>query len=151
MQHFANKLWNIARFILANTGPEDFKDTTRPPECSSAIQDRNQTFLYGFIGIEQSVTANLERFALHEAAQDIYQFTWHTFADQYLEESKSYLADPQTAAITRKVLAYTLVTILKLLHPFMPFVTEEIWENLPSKDTDMLLVSPWPGHADKKA
>ena len=84
----------------------------------------------------------MENFRLHEAAQEIYQFTWHEFADIYIETSKAQLADEQQKANTQQILNHSIIQILKLLHPFMPFVTEEIWGKLGQKD--LLIINSWP-------
>lgn len=122
MKHFANKLWNIARYVLGKTKPEDFGKNFKKSDLASAI------------------TADLERHAFHEAAQRIYDFTWHDFADKYIESTKDTDDDE-----TRRTLAGTLEVILKLLHPFMPFVTEEIWSKLPTwEGKKLLIVEEWP-------
>ncbi len=132
---FANKLWNIARYVLVKIGP-DYQPSAPP---KSDITAKAQE-------IADSVTADIEAFRFSDAAHDLYDFVWHDIADKYLEESKN--RDDKEAKDT---LFHLLTISLKLLHPFMPFVTETIWEYLPSKDTELLLISPWPGHADKKA
>ncbi len=132
---FANKFWNIARYILMKTGP-DYKPSAPP---KSDITEKAQK-------IADSVTANIEAFRFSDAAHDLYDLVWHDLADKYLEESKN-----RDDKETKDTLFHLLTVSLKLLHPFMPFVTETIWGYLPSKDTDLLLISPWPGHADKKA
>jgi valyl-tRNA synthetase len=95
-----------------------------------------------------SATNNLENFRLHEAAQEIYQFVWHEFADVYVEASKQQMQDGAMAENTKKILLYVLINSIKLLHPFMPFITEELWSklyeaNLLGKDP-VLMVSKWP-------
>ena len=94
-----------------------------------------------------SATNHLENFQLHEAAQDIYQFTWRELADIYLEKSKEQLDNPELADNTKKILLHNLIMVLKLLHPFMPFVTEHIWQLLKNQGltkTDLLMVAEWP-------
>jgi valyl-tRNA synthetase len=138
MKHFANKLWNIARFTLMSTDGE-------VPEIQPGPQtDADKAVLEHLTQTRATVTSNIEKFQLHEAAQAIYQFTWHEFADIYLEASKPQLLDSQKEN-TGKILLYTLDQILKLLHPFMPFVTEEIYAKLPKQDKKLLLVENWPG------
>jgi valyl-tRNA synthetase len=134
MKHFANKLWNIARYVLATVPSEVFADLNRPDATSDADHDILAKLDQAVAG----VTRNLERFALHEAAQQAYDFAWHELADKYLEAQK--------ASPNAPLLAYCLTTTLKLLHPFTPFVTEELWgriygTNDPKK---LLMVAPWP-------
>ena len=137
MKHFANKLWNIGRFILSYG--DKLQVTSDKAEAKT---DADKEILSKLEQAIKSATSNLENFHLHEAAQDIYQFTWHEFADVYIEESKKQLADENLKESTYNLLAYNLLTVLKLLHPFMPFVTEEIWGKLNQKD--LLMVSQWP-------
>jgi len=138
MKHFGNKVWNIARFILANSEPplplgegwgEGYTDADR-----EILKKLDQTI--------KNVTDHLEKFRLHEAAQEIYQFTWYELADKYIEVSKKQLADENLKASTLNTLHNTLITTLKLLHPFMPFVTEEIWSKLEQKN--LLIIAKWP-------
>lgn len=137
MKHFTNKLWNIARFILASTTEESFKNLPKPQtEADKSILEKlDQT--------SKEVTNNLEKFVLHEAAQSIYQFVWHELADVYLEESKQQLKNPELSDSTRTVLAHSLVKILKLLHPFIPFITEALWVKIQLADKKMLMVEKW--------
>jgi valyl-tRNA synthetase len=90
----------------------------------------------------QVTTQALEEFHFHEAAQAIYQFTWHELADQYIEASKAQLKEAATSSSTQTILAYTLTTSLRLLHPFIPFITEHIWGLIyPDK---VLALETWP-------
>ena len=88
------------------------------------------------------MTKNLESLNLHEAAQSIYHFTWKELADVYIEASKEQLKDPKLKDNTLLTLNFLLSTTLKLLHPFMPFITEEIWSKLNQKD--LLIINKWP-------
>lgn len=139
MKHFTNKVWNIARFIFANTETGHY--TSKAP---AAITQADQAILEALGRTFEMVTKNINQFVLHEAAQEIYQFVWHNFADIYLEASKPQLQDTTQKENTQKILAYCLTQILKLLHPFMPFVTEEIWSKLPESKRNLLMVEPWP-------
>ncbi len=143
---FANKLWNIARFVLENQEGYDFTfDTT--------LLDFDMHTLHAGLEAElKSVVTlineqmNKQRYDL--ASEMIYHFVWSRFADEIIEESKTVLAstDANTRFARQALLARYLVTSLKLLHPFMPFVTEAIWQELPTtmKDTGILMVAPWP-------
>ncbi len=140
MKHFANKLWNIARYVLAEI---DQSDWTFEPQTEA---DKNI-----LAKLEETIaesTKHLDAFRLHEAAQSLYQFVWHEFADIYIEASKAQLQDAALKDNTQKILLHTLVASLKLLHPFMPFITEELWSKLATakllQGKDLLMVSTWP-------
>ncbi|MDR3642703.1 MAG: valine--tRNA ligase [Candidatus Doudnabacteria bacterium] len=147
MKHFANKLWNIARFVLAaaDTHADRLRGSDAEPK---PITLADKEILAKLKGTIKSVTGHMEAFRLHEAAQDIYQFTWYEFADVYVEASKKQLTDDKLKHNTLITLSYSLITILKLLHPFMPFITEELWGILGQTELlakhDLLMVSEWP-------
>lgn len=138
---FANKLWNVTRFIL--TSIED-ADLTKKPELSEADENILKTLQETI----DDTTKEIEKFNLYLAADKIYHYVWHELADKVLEESKPIITgeDRGAKAARQFVLKECLVTTLKLLHPFMPFVTEAIWQELPTtmKDADLLLVAKWP-------
>lgn len=136
---FANKLWNVTRFILTETAGADV--ATKPSLAAAdkkTLASLNETIV--------DVTADLENFRYHLASEKMYHYVWHELADKILEESKPILqGDDEAAKQSRQWLLYELLTTsLKMLHPFMPFVTEEIWQSLPHKENDMLMVAPWP-------
>jgi valyl-tRNA synthetase len=143
MKHFANKLWNIARYILANS--EKLKVES---EKVSAVTEADKEILAKLDQTIKTSTDAMEKFLLHEAAQEIYQFTWRELADVYIEASKAQLADEKLKENTQKILLHNLITILKLLHPFMPFVTEELWAKLQEegllKEKELLMITSWP-------
>jgi len=137
---FANKLWNISRFVLDNTS--DMPDgATYTPEDAGNIQDSLQKNV-------EVLTKHMDEDRFDLASEKLYQFVWDYFASTLLEESKPLLQseDATTKASRQRLLREYLVTSLKLLHPYMPFVTETIWQELPSdmKDTDILMVAHWP-------
>jgi valyl-tRNA synthetase len=139
-KHFANKLWNIARFIVENT--TDILDE----EPDYMEEDRAR--LAEHAALVQEVTADLERYQLHLAAEKLYHYIWHTFADVIIEASKTPLRGTDAAARSSAqwMLNTLLRSSLKLLHPFMPFVTEEIWSLLArrAEERDLLMVERWP-------
>ncbi|HUX80808.1 MAG TPA: class I tRNA ligase family protein, partial [Candidatus Paceibacterota bacterium] len=96
--------------------------------------------------LKREVTEDMKAYRMYLAAEKIYHYVWHTFADKILEESKPILAssDGEQHWAIQSVLVEILTDSLKLLHPFMPFVTEEIWQSLPTKDTEFLMIAPWP-------
>lgn len=142
MKHFANKLWNIARFALQQVPGSEFQNLNSKPEPTT---EADKAILSKLDETITSVTHNLAKFVLHEAAQQAYQFVWHELADVYLETSKKQLSDESLKANTGHILVWCLVNTLKLVHPFAPFVTEELWSKLfGEKDTSLLMVAKWP-------
>jgi valyl-tRNA synthetase len=132
---FANKIWNIARFVLE----QDSAD------LDAEVIDADQELLKELENLSTEVTADLENFKFHLAAEKLYHYTWHRFADEIIEESKGIFKSGGAAAASRmRTTNYILRTVLKLLHPFMPFVTEAIWQQLPQKNSDLLMIAKWP-------
>lgn len=136
-RNFANKLWNAARFILMNLG-EDEVELTLPKELK--LEDK--WILSKLNTLTREVTENLEKFELGIAVQKLYDFIWDNFCDWYIELCKARLQG-DFAADARRVLVYVMTAMLKLLHPFMPFITEEIWQSLPHEG-ETLMCAPWP-------
>lgn len=138
-KNFANKIWNIARFVLENTEGTDLSEThDLSAEDQEDIAALNRAVL--------EVTKHLDEYRIDLAADRAYHYVWHTFADEVIERAKPILKG--TDAVAQRATAWKLYTILttslKMLHPFMPFVTEEIWSALPKTDADLLMVAPWP-------
>lgn len=144
-RNFANKLWNAARFILMNLG-EDEKAPHIPDEL--ALEDK--WILSLFNKLTKEVTDNLDKFELGIAVQKLYDFIWDVFCDWYIEISKIRLnsGDDKAAQTARDMLVYIMSNTLKLLHPFMPFITEEIWQTLPHKG-ESIMISEWPVYKDE--
>ncbi len=136
-RNFANKLWNAARFILMNL-PEEEMSLDLPTDLT--LEDK--WIVSKFNTLVKAVTDNLEKFELGIAVSKLYDFIWDNFCDWYIELCKSRLQGEDPAA-ARQVLVYVMTGMLKLLHPFMPFVTEEIWQSLPHEG-DSLMISAWP-------
>ncbi len=139
-RNFANKLWNAARFVLINLTIEKAE---LPPESSLAIEDK--WILTRFENTVKSVTANLDRYELGVALSTICDFIWDIYCDWYIELSKASLSDRESerGRCAQSVLCYVLAETLKLLHPFMPFITEEIYSNLPGT-SGSIMVSDYP-------
>lgn len=139
-KHFANKLWNITRFVLENT-----QDA---PKEKPALDQDTDVWLEGLEQMKGKATNHLEEYNIHLAIEEIYQWTWYQFADKCLEESKKIFESgtEEEIAERKRFLVFALADITKLLHPFMPFVTEEIWSMLPehAKEHDVLMVAEWP-------
>lgn len=138
---FANKLWNVTRFVLENTCDRDLKDT--PP-----LTDIDNKRIKELEALVKEATDDIENYRFYLAGEKLYHYLWHTFADIIIEESKPILTGSDTAAkVSRQwTLYHILITNIKLLHPFMPFITETIWQSLPEKDSDILMVARWPEH-----
>ena len=145
-RNFANKLWNAARYVLMNLGEDE--PAPHIPE-NLALEDK--WILSKFNTLAKEITDNLEKFELGIAVQKLYDFIWDVFCDWYIEISKIRLQAGGEAAQTAKdVLVYVLSNTLKLLHPFMPFITEEIWQSLPH-DGESIMISKWPEYSEALA
>lgn len=143
-RNFANKLWNAARFIQMNIDGSDVKN-----ELPGGLNLEDSWILSLLNSLTLSVTENLEKFELGIAAQKVYDFVWDYFCDWYIEFAKIRIQkDAPSAGNTRCVLVYVMDKILKLLHPFMPFVTEEIWQTLPC-DGESIMISDYPKFAEE--
>ena len=138
-RNFANKLWNASRFILMNIGDEDIKCEL---PANFALEDKWVISLYN--DLVKEVTDNLEKFELGMAVAKLYDFIWDVFCDWYIEIAKIRLQKGGSEAKDAKqVLVWVMSNTLKLLHPFMPFITEEIWQTLPH-DGESIMISAWP-------
>lgn len=137
-RNFANKLWNAARFVLMYLG-NDYSYPGLPKDL--AIEDK--WILSKVNTLAKEVTDNLERFELGIAVAKLYDFIWDVFCDWYIEIAKIRLQSGEGADTAKSVLVYVLTDILKLLHPFMPFITEEIYQAIPH-DTESIMISKWP-------
>jgi valyl-tRNA synthetase len=138
-KNFANKIWNITRFILENT--QDFDVSKRP----DAIGDVNEKLIEETKAIVNSVTAHIDAYRFYMAAETIYTYIWGQFADIIIEESKKIFREGSDAEKNARkwTLLHIWKTSLTILHPFMPFVTEEIWEMMP-ETKNLLIVESWP-------
>jgi len=138
-KHFANKLWNITRFVLENR-ELTITDAVAPRTDADAVLIEEARALIA------NVTQNIEKFRLDLAADALYHYTWDRFAAEILEESKPIVkGDDAALRQSRTATLYEILTmILRALHPFMPFVTEAIWQKLPQKDAEVLMIARWP-------
>lgn len=138
-KNFANKIWNIARFVLQNTENLEYND-------SNITSQNDKDLIKEFEDILKDITEDFENYRFHLASEKIYHYVWHRFADEIIEESKAILNEENEE--NKKSRQQTLLKILKncliVLHPFMPFVTEEIWSHMPLKDRGLLIVEKWP-------
>ncbi|WP_343252352.1 valine--tRNA ligase [Ligaoa zhengdingensis] len=138
-RNFANKIWNATRFILMNLSEE-----ITAPGLPDALEIEDRWVLTKYNNLVKEVTDNLEKYELGLAVQKLYDFIWDILCDWYIELTKTRIqAGGDTARDAQKVLVTVMTGTLKLLHPFMPFITEEIWQALPN-DCESIMVAPWP-------
>ncbi len=144
-RNFANKIWNAARFIRMNMEGHEVPDTL--PET---LTRADRWILDSFNRLVKEVTENLEHFELGIAVQKLYDFLWDEFCDWYIEISKIRLnsGDEEAAQNARRVLAWVMSSTMRLLHPFMPFITEEIWQALPHEG-ESIMVARWPQYREE--
>ena len=138
MRNFANKLWNASRFVMMNL-------TVTDDALPAGLELEDRWMLSKLNTLRREVRENLDKYELGIAAQKIYDFIWDTYCDWYIELTKSRLYGEDSAAKenAQRVLLYALKDILKLLHPFMPYITEEIWQALPHEG-DVLMLEKYP-------
>lgn len=146
-RNFANKIWNAARFILMNIDGHDVKN-----ELPAKLALEDKWIVHSFNEVVRAVTDNLEHFELGIAVQKLYDFLWDEFCDWYIEIAKISLQSPDEAVAqrVRQVLVWVMSGTLQLLHPFMPYITEEIWQSLPHSG-EAIIVSKWPEYAESRS
>jgi len=146
MRNFANKLWNASRYVLMNLGDDAVNEL---PELSK-LETSDKWVLSKLNTLIAEVTDNLEKYELGVAVAKIYDFIWDTYCDWYIELTKArlYSEDAGRKDTALKVLVYVLDQTLRLLHPFMPFITEEIWQTMPHEGS-ALIVAKWPEYSDE--
>lgn len=138
MRNFANKIWNASRFVMMNLTISDCK-------LPDKLEAEDKWILSKFNKVAAEVTENMEKYELGIAAQKVYDFIWDDYCDWYIELTKTRLQGDNEESKTgaERVLCWVLIETLKLLHPFMPFITEEIWQALPHEG-DFLISAEWP-------
>ena len=134
---FANKIWNVSRFVL-----DSIKDLGEIDLDSQTIEKlRNSSHqIKDLDKIISDITDDMENYRFYLASEKIYHYVWHEFADKIIEETKNDLDNPKTQLMLFNILQ----KILKTLHPFMPFITEEIWKEMPIKNKELLIIEKWP-------
>lgn len=142
MRNFANKIWNMNRFFLMMYEKSEIRNLKFEIR-NEELQKEDKKILKELDGVTKKMTEHLDKFRFSQVADLIYEFLWHSVADVYIEQVK----DRKDMDVALSVLRHVLLTGLKLLHPFMPFVTEAIWAEMPRKHDDMLIVSRWPAYA----
>ncbi len=142
-RNFANKIWNAARFVLMNLEIEDYSLPENPE-----IEDK--WILSRFNGVARSVTENLDKFELGVALSNLYDFIWDELCDWYIElvKTRLYGDNKESKLNAEHTLCFVLCGILKLMHPFMPFITEEIYCALPTGE-ETIMTSEWPKYSDR--
>ncbi len=135
-KHFANKLWNITRFVL---------ESTHDIDVDAKLSETDAKLVTEAHELVKNASKNIDAFRLDLAADEIYHFVWDRFAAEIIEESKPILKEPGEARASRQRMLHKILIIsLKALHPFMPYVTEAVWQKLPQKDAELLMVAKWP-------
>ncbi|KKQ74246.1 MAG: Valine-tRNA ligase, partial [Candidatus Woesebacteria bacterium GW2011_GWB1_38_5] len=148
-RNFANKVWNISRFInmkLDEAGIKSYGDLPSFKKNIKGLNISDKKIINKLVVTTKAVTDNIEKYKFGLAAEKLYAFIWHDFADSYIESTKERLSSGDNTPLS--VLRYILFTSLKLLHPFMPFVTEAIWQEMKHQrmyPKKMLIESKWPG------
>lgn len=158
-RNFANKIWNASRFVLMNLPGQEKPELQfaayDPDRMLEQLNRVDRWILHRYNETLHQVTGLLEEYELGEAARLVYEFLWNDFCDWYVELSKYFLyrsdSDPQAErdrSRTRSILNYVLDGVMRLLHPFMPFISEEIWQQLPCRREEALIVAAWPEPLD---
>ena len=146
MRNFANKIWNASRFVMMNLTI----DKCVLPEADK-LEQEDKWILSKLNKLVKEVTENLDSYEIGVASAKVYDFIWDTFCDWYIELTKTRMngEDEEAKLVAQNVLCYVLINLLKMLHPFMPFITEEIWQALPRmEEGDFLMTSQWPEYQD---
>ena len=139
---FTNKIWNIARFIFENTKDFDYSNFD-----INKISSKNKKVILELSKFKNEISKNIEEYKMYLAAEKSYHYVWHEFADNILESSKSVFQNKNSTIIEKNekkfILLNSLENILKIMHPFIPFITEEIWKDFPKKNKNLLMVENW--------
>ncbi|MCY7338215.1 MAG: valine--tRNA ligase [Chamaesiphon sp.] len=147
-RNFTNKIWNAARFVMMNFDSELKLDSSIAAPAAVSLEVADKWILSRFHQTVQQTGDNIDRYGLGEAAKGLYEFFWGDFCDWYIELVKSRLlegAEPNSKLVVQQTLAFVLDGILKLLHPFMPHITAEIWQTLTQSDEDNdISIQPYP-------
>ena len=134
---FANKIWNASRFVLEKTNDLDFENLPALDEEDATSQKELENLL-------KEITREINEFRFSIVAEKLYHYFWHSFADVIIERSKKKILENTNTNSAKALLFLQLTTLLKAMHPFVPFVTEEIWSMLPIKNKNLLMVEKWP-------
>jgi len=140
-KHFANKIWNASRFVLEQTS--DIFEVSKMPFDISELNDKDNKIIEEYEKIMKDITSDMENYRFYLAADKIYHYFWHTFADIIIEDCKKRIKEGDEANSAKSLLYHLLKEQLKILHPFMPFITEKIWSLLPDSK-GLLMIEKWP-------
>lgn len=149
-RNFVNKIWNASRFVLMTC--DKYPDTVNSPFLRGNVSKEDEEILNKLDALITSTTANINSYHFGQASENLYSFFWHDFCDVYIESTKNRLDPTEPSGVgggedVVPILLHILVTSLKLLHPFIPFVTESIFQSLPDicrQDSPLLITAPWP-------
>jgi len=153
---FCNKIWNASRFVLGQIGKFKIQNLKFKIQNPKQLTTADKKILAALGKTKKEVTRRMEKYEFGQALHALYDFFWHEFCDVYLEASKSQIQNPaegvasqlyqasQSQTSTQQILLYVLAESLKLLHPFIPFITEEIWGRLPLNNKKLLIIESWP-------
>ncbi|PIS08056.1 valine--tRNA ligase [Candidatus Berkelbacteria bacterium CG10_big_fil_rev_8_21_14_0_10_43_13] len=154
MRNFSNKIWNASRFVILRVTEGDLQTgqigAIRTDDLTIDSKDltaADKKIIQSHTEIIEYVSHKLDKYQFNQAGEDLYEYFWHTFCDDYIEIAKTQLDDDKTAETTKKILIKILSESLVLLHPFMPFVTEAVWQELRqvyTKLPDSVMIAKWP-------
>jgi valyl-tRNA synthetase len=134
---FANKIWNASRFVLDKIDGMDLENLS-PLDGEDTLSQKGLEILV------REITKEMNEFRFSIVAEKLYHYFWYTFADIIIERSKKKILENKDNGSPKTLLYLQLTTLLKILHPFIPFVTEEIWSILPTKNKNLIMVEKWP-------
>lgn len=141
---FANKLWNASRFVLMNIDPAEGEPVDDQPIDTALLSMIDRWILSRYNTAVREATRLLTEYKFSELADTLYEFVWNGFCDWYVEAAKPQMRDPVLRANTQRILAHVLSGIVRLLHPIMPYITEEIYDKLPHRPTESVMIAAWP-------
>lgn len=144
---FCNKIWNATRFVMFQISDSRFQISSKLQVSKSKLTENDKKILKALNKTIKSVDGYLTKFRFGKAAREVYNFFWHDFCDKYIEQSKSQIANSKSQTEkenTKKILSHILLSSLKILHPFLPFITEEIYQKLPlTNKKKCLMIEDW--------
>lgn len=141
---FANKLWNASRFVLMNIAPETGDSVDNQPIDTNALSLMDRWILSRYNTAVQQANQLLNEYKFGELADTLYEFVWNGFCDWYVEYAKKQMQEPENRANTQRILLHVLSGTLRLLHPIMPYITEEIFQKLPHRMQESIMIAPFP-------
>jgi len=143
-RNFATKIWNASRFVLMNCHSRESGNPGSGFRVKPGMTAHDKKLINDFQKKAKEITKLMDNYKFYSASEKAYHYFWHTFCDKIIEESKNSLADKKTKISTQYMLLEILTGSLTILHPFMPFLTEEIYQKLPNKKEKSLMIEQWP-------